>query len=132
MTHQVMDAIIQHSKQELPYESCGYLSSANGILIKHYEMTNVDHAANHYSMDPKEQYAAIMDARQDGLELTAAYHSHPETPAWPSNEDIRLAYDSELSYVIVSLAGAHPEVKSFRIRNSIIYPEEIELIDKKV
>jgi len=132
ITSQVMQAIIAHSQRGLPNESCGYLANENGILVRHYEMTNVDQAVYHYSMDPKEQYEAIMDARQRGQDLTAAYHSHPLTPAWPSNEDIRLAYDSELSYVIISLAGPEPVVRSFRIRDGVVYPEKIELIDEKV
>ena len=44
-------------------------------------------------MDPKEQLKAIKDMRANGLTPLGNWHSHPETPARPSQEDIRLAYD---------------------------------------
>jgi proteasome lid subunit RPN8/RPN11 len=57
----------------------------------------------------------------------ANYHSHPETPARPSDEDIRLVYDPNISYVIVSLAAGQTDVKSFRIQNGVVEKEEIEV-----
>jgi proteasome lid subunit RPN8/RPN11 len=67
--------------------------------------------------DPKAQFQVGREARKDGLEILANYHSHPETPARPSLEDIRLAFDPNISYVIVSLAAEMPDIKSFSIKN---------------
>lgn len=127
VTRQVLKAVITHSHRELPHESCGYLAGEHGILVRHYEMTNLDKAADHFSMEPKEQFAAIKDMRNRGLKMMAVYHSHPETPARPSKEDIRLAYDPEISYVIVSMAGLKPDVQSFQIRKGEVLAEEIEI-----
>ena len=77
-------------------------------------------------MDPGEQFAAIKDMRSRNLKLAAVYHSHPETPARPSQEDIRLAFDPLISYVIVSLAQPDPNVKSFKIREGNVKHEEIK------
>ncbi len=129
VTRQILEAIINHSQRELPNESCGYLASKNGTLVKHYEMTNMDKAADHFTMDPKEQFAAIKDMRSQELKLAAVYHSHPETPARPSEEDIRLAYDPEISYFIISMIGTEPDVKSFQIRNGAVFPEDIVFVD---
>jgi proteasome lid subunit RPN8/RPN11 len=63
-----------------------------------------------------------------GLEILANYHSHPETPARPSQEDIRLAFDPNISYVIVSLAAEIPDIKSFRIKGGEVEREEIQII----
>ena len=122
-----ISAIIKHSKEELPYEACGYLAQENGVVTKHYALTNTDKAADHFTMDPKEQFAAIKDMRERGITLCAVYHSHPETPARPSEEDIRLAFDPSISYVIVSLADNESCVKSFRINKGIVDSEEIEI-----
>ncbi len=124
-----MDAMIDHSNRELPYESCGYLASENGVLVQHYEMTNLDKAVDHFTMDPKEQFSVIKDIRERGLKLVGVYHSHPETPSRPSEEDIRLAYDSDISYVIVSLIEQPTDVQSFRIIEGKVFREEIELVD---
>ena len=100
----VIQSIIDHAKKEAPYEACGCLAEKEGVITCHYGLTNLDKAAEHFSMDPQEQFTAIRDMRSKGLKLAGIYHSHPETPARPSEEDIRLAYDPEVSYVIVSLA----------------------------
>jgi proteasome lid subunit RPN8/RPN11 len=63
------------------------------------------------------------------LETLANYHSHPESPARPSQEDIRLAYDPGISYVIVSLVAELPDIKSFRIQNGEVEKEEIQVIN---
>ncbi len=125
---QVIEAIIDHAKRELPCEACGYLAAQNGAVTRHYELTNLDKASDHFFMDPEEQFAAMRDMRSKDLTLAAVYHSHPETPARPSQEDIRLAFDQHLSYVIVSLAQEDPSVKSFKICKENVTNEEIELV----
>jgi hypothetical protein len=49
-------------------------------------------------------------------------------PRRPSAEDIRLAYDPQLSYVIVSLAAEPPDVRSFRIRAGVVEAEPVEVL----
>jgi len=124
----IRDQIISHAKKGLPLEVCGYLAGKDGVINKHYELTNIDQSKEHFSFDPKEQFAAIKDARTNDLEVYAVYHSHPATPARPSQEDIRLAYDPSISYVIVSLADGGEDVKSFKIKDSAVEPEDIEII----
>ena len=53
--------------------------------------------------DPKEHLASIKDIRAKGLKPLGNWHSHPESPSRPSQEDKRLAYDSSASYLILSL-----------------------------
>lgn len=130
ITAQVHEAIVRHAARELPNEACGYLAERDGVAVGFYQLTNLDRAPDHYRMDPKEQFTAIRDMREMGLKLAAVYHSHPETPARPSDEDIRLAYDPEISYLIISLAGPEPKVKSFKIRDKTVVPEEIIVVDE--
>ena len=124
----VIHSIIDHANREMPYEACGYLAEKNGTITRHYELTNTDKAEDHFSMDPREQFAAINDMRSSNLKLAAVYHSHPDTPARPSEEDIRLAYDPDISYLIVSLGGPETTLKSFKIRKGNVTPEDITLV----
>ncbi len=121
--------IIAHAKKLTPIEVCGYLASQNGVIIKHYELTNIDQSEEHFSFDPAEQFATVKDARANGLDVSAVYHSHPATPARPSQEDIKLAYDPNISYVIVSLADGGEDIKSFRIKDGQVSPEDIEIVE---
>lgn len=94
-----------------------------------FRLKNVDASPEHFSFAPAEQFAAVRQMRAAGVRLRAVYHSHPATPARPSIEDIRLANDPALSYVIVSLAGELPEVKSFRIRDGQAAVEPLNIIE---
>jgi proteasome lid subunit RPN8/RPN11/TusA-related sulfurtransferase len=125
----VMKAIIAHAENELPHEACGYLAAKEGLVGVHYEMTNLDKAGDHFTMDPKEQFATVKEMRKRGQHLCAVYHSHPETPARPSEEDIRLAFDPDISYVIISLQTKERIVKSFRINKGEVSPEDMEIVD---
>ena len=85
-------------------------------------MTNVDASAEHFSFDPKEQFAAVKAARAEELDLVANYHSHPETPARMSTEDLRLANDSSIVYLIYSVADS--TLKAFTVDGSRTVTEE--------
>ncbi|OGX33507.1 MAG: hypothetical protein A3C36_00685 [Omnitrophica WOR_2 bacterium RIFCSPHIGHO2_02_FULL_52_10] len=125
----ILEQIIKHAQEGAPIEMCGYLAGRNGVICKQYKMTNTDHSEKHFAFDPKEQFAAVKDARAEGLEFSAVYHSHPASPARPSQEDIRLAYDPSISYVIISLAGKQPDVQSFKIKDAQVAREDIEIVE---
>lgn len=124
----IIDGIIAQAKNELPNEACGLLIGKNNEVTKQYPMTNIDHSPEHFSFDPTEQFQVLRSARTNELEIIANYHSHPETPSRPSVEDIRLAYDPNIVYLIVSLAADSPVLKAFRIENEKSSEEEIKVI----
>ena len=125
---EIYEAIINHAQSKAPIEACGYLAGVDGEVKRFYEMTNTDNSEEHFSFDPKEQFEAFKDANREKLRLIACYHSHPATPARPSQEDIKLAYDPNISYIIVSLAGEIPDIKSFKIRNGEVTKEEVVIV----
>ena len=64
--------------------------------------------------------------RDNGEELKAIYHSHPEAPAQPSLDDIRQHEYPDVLYLIVSLATRGVlDLRGFRIRNGKIEAVEI-------
>ena len=99
----ILEEIDAQARAEAPNEACGYLAGSSGAARLAIRLTNVDASPEHYSMSPKEQFAALKRAREEGLELLAVYHSHPATPARMSAEDIRLANDPRMTYLIYSL-----------------------------
>ncbi|HWQ79804.1 MAG TPA: M67 family metallopeptidase [Anaerovoracaceae bacterium] len=126
------DAIIAHAKSALPNEACGLIAgTAEGDLItveKVYLLSNPDQSPEHFSIDPKEQLASIKDMRGLGLSPLGNFHSHPSTPARPSQEDIRLAFDPNASYLILSLAEEEPVLKAFRIKDSEVALQGLEIL----
>lgn len=124
------EKILAHAESELPNEACGLIGGVveNGVKIikKVYLLTNIDHSNEHFSLDPKEQLAAVKDMRAQGISPLGNWHSHPESPSRPSEEDKRLAYDSRASYMILSLMNRdEPVLNSFKISGSDAEKEEL-------
>lgn len=125
--------ILEHAKTGLPNEACGLLGGytkedGSQVITDVYLLRNVDESREHFSMDPKEQFAAVKDIRSKGRELLGNFHSHPESPSRPSEEDIRLAYDSKIHYLILSLMEeGNPVLNSFHIEKGAVTKETLEI-----
>lgn len=116
ITESTYQSILAQAQKDAPVESCGYLLGTDkDIATENYPMTNVDHSEEHFSFDPKEQFAVLKYARQKGLKIVGNWHSHPASPSRPSEEDKRLAYDPNILYFILSLAEEKPVLNAFRI-----------------
>ncbi|OGQ86425.1 MAG: hypothetical protein A2512_13530 [Deltaproteobacteria bacterium RIFOXYD12_FULL_56_24] len=124
----ILTALLAHGRREEPNEACGYLAAKDGVVCRHFELRNIDAAPDHYSMDPAEQFAVIRRMRDEGLQVAAVYHSHPETPARPSVEDIRLANDPGMTYVIVSLMAGVEPVRAFKIKQGEVIDVVLQVL----
>lgn len=112
--------ILSYCKEGLPNESCGLLAgTADGedfTVTKVYLLTNTDASSEHFSMDPREQLTALKDARANGWKIIGNFHSHPESPSRPSEEDKRLALDPTILYLILSLMDREaPVLNAFTV-----------------
>ncbi len=126
----IQNEMIEHARSGFPLEVCGILGGTGHTVSIAYPMTNTDVSSKHFMMDPREQFRVARDLRAKGLAMLAIYHSHPETPAGPSEEDIRLALTPGVSYLIISLADPQlPDLKSFRIKGATLSPEEVVIHD---
>ena len=123
------ERILAHAKKEAPIEACGLIAGHKDgddkYIDKVYILTNTDHAEEHFTLDPREQLAAVKDMRANGLEQLGNWHSHPVSPSRPSDEDKRLAFDSTASYMILSLMDETPVLNSFRIKGDIAEKEDL-------
>lgn len=129
------EKILAHCKNGLPNEACGLIAGTKNGEVKSIEkvylLTNIDASNEHFSMDPKEQLAAVKDIRANGYELLGNFHSHPESPSRPSEEDKRLAYDSKVNYLILSLMDLeNPVFNAFQIdENKEVTKEELNIVE---
>jgi proteasome lid subunit RPN8/RPN11 len=116
------EKIFENAVAGLPNEACGLLGGAvenDVIVIKEvYVLKNIDESREHFTMDPAEQLKAIKDMRSKGLKLIGNWHSHPESPARPSEEDKKLAHDSNAVYSIISLMEeGKPVLNAYSVKN---------------
>ena len=131
MEYHLYDEIVRHAKVNLPEEACGLLAGkVEGeckTVQKVYFLENTDHAEDHFTMDPKEQLQAVKDMRSKGYQMLGNWHSHPSSPSRPSEEDIKLAYDSKASYTIISLMAENPVYNSFHIEYGEYEKEDLRI-----
>jgi proteasome lid subunit RPN8/RPN11 len=121
--------IISHAREEAPREACGILAGRDGRVLRLYKGRNADPSVTSYSLERGQQYRILKDIEGRGLELVAIYHSHPSSPANPSDKDIEQAYDPEASYVVVSLTDPlEPQVRAFRISEDGATEEDLAVI----
>ena len=127
----IFGRMVEQAKAEAPVEACGILAGSDGKVEKLYKMINADKSCDHFMMEPKEQFTVVKDIRSAGLKMLAIYHSHPQTPARPSAEDIRLALTPDVIYVIVSVQDAkRPNVKGFLIENGNVTDVPVRIVEQ--
>jgi proteasome lid subunit RPN8/RPN11 len=125
--------MIARARAAFPNEGCGLFAGRIEGDLKTVEevycLQNTDESPEHFSMAPEDQFRVIGDIRKKGLVLLGNFHSHPATPARPSEEDKRLAFDPSLSYVIISLKEEEPVLKSFAVKQGSAEEEAVEPAD---
>lgn len=122
--------MLEHAKKLVPEEACGLIAGKvegkDRIVEKVYLLENIDHSSEHFSLNMQEHLEAVKDMRKLGLVPLGNWHSHPESPSRPSQEDKRLAYDKNASYMILSLMNAEqPVLNSFHIEGDEVTKENL-------
>jgi proteasome lid subunit RPN8/RPN11 len=97
-----------HGISDYPYECCGLLLGRygpNGKLVSEvYPISNAREESakrNRFLITPDELLRGEHYAISRDLEIVGFYHSHPDSPAVPSQYDLEHAWPT-YSYIIVS------------------------------
>ena len=135
MDYQLYDQMVAYAKEHLPEEACGLIAGTEEdgqrLIKKIYYLENIDHAEDHFTLNPADQMAAIKDMRAAGIKPLGNWHSHPGSPSRPSEEDIKLAYDSKASYFILSLMALNPVLNSYHVENGKYTKEDLRIISQE-
>jgi len=124
---QIREAMLVHAENCLPEESCGLLAfGPDGRIRMAYPLTNDVHSNTNYTIEPREHFKALRHAEAQGWEISGVFHSHPDSAAYPSPTDVRLAPDPTWLYVVVGMGDrTNPEVRGFRILDGEIHDETL-------
>jgi proteasome lid subunit RPN8/RPN11 len=126
ITKTAIDDMLAHARETAPDECCGLLVGRRGFIERNIRAKNLQASPTRYSIDPADHFAAIHDARSRGQSVIGAYHSHPATPAIPSESDLsEAAGGADFLYVIVSLFE-RGDVRAYRLRRGAMV--EVTLI----
>jgi proteasome lid subunit RPN8/RPN11 len=115
------DQIVGHAQADAPNECCGYMRMSDGRVEEVFPAENIKHSPYAFDLGFKDLVAAN-DLDDQGWGV-AIYHSHPRSPAQPSQTDINVSQYPHWLYIIVSLAG-EPEVRAWHINEDGRVQEE--------
>jgi len=126
----LLSQIIEHARREYPLESCGILAGKNGKIARVYSMENTEKSSSSYLMGPEEQLKVFREVEEEGLELSAIYHSHPHSAAYPSQRDVDYAFYPDSLILIISLMDRKaPQVGVFQIENGKIEQKGLKITE---
>ena len=120
-----LDELIAHAREEAPYECCGYARMDDGRIEEVFRGESARRSKWGFEFDFKTLMAA--NELDDAGHGVAVYHSHPRSPAEPSQTDINLAHYPHWTYLIVSLAGDDPVVRAWRMQDGRVEEEPIDV-----
>jgi proteasome lid subunit RPN8/RPN11 len=114
----VVAALRRHAAIAIPGESCGALvglSTAGLIEVRAaVPVPNASAERSRYAIDAHTVRELDRQASCAGLQLVGFYHSHPQSPAIPSDSDLELAWPGYI-YVIVDAAAC--TVRAWRLHD---------------
>jgi [CysO sulfur-carrier protein]-S-L-cysteine hydrolase len=121
----VVDSIQSAARGGAPIEQCGLLVgvAAERRIVGQVQVTNIDQSEDHYTMSPDEQLEVAKSLRGGETSVVGSWHSHPFSPARPSDEDVRLANDESMVYGLASvMEDSRIPFNLFRIKNQVATP----------
>jgi len=108
-------------------EVCGLVGSKAGIPNRCYPVDNMAECPEQrFLLDAQQQIQAMTAIRERGEDFFAIFHSHPTSPAIPSETDIKMASYPNVIQMIISLnTKGILELRAFKLDTP--QPQEIKL-----
>ena len=124
---QIHEELLAHAREDAPNECCGLIGGSDGVARTVYRARNAEASPLRYNLDPQDQFRIMTEMDEKGEELSAIYHSHTASPAYPSQTDINLAAYPDAIYLIVSLAEGEKELRGYRIEDGEVTEVVLEV-----
>jgi proteasome lid subunit RPN8/RPN11 len=113
-------AIQKHARDARPCECCGLLTGYWADETLHVDavhpsenLTSGD-ATRTFEVDPKLRFDLMRDEEKAGsFPIVGHYHSHPSGEAFPSETDLKMAYEAHFIWLI---CGQTADLRAFRPR----------------
>jgi [CysO sulfur-carrier protein]-S-L-cysteine hydrolase len=122
----IYEEMVRHAREDAPNECCGLIGGEDGEAKTLYRARNAEASPLRYNLDPHDQFRIMTEMEERGEELSAIYHSHTGSPAYPSQTDINLAAYPDTLYLIVTLVEGEEDLRGFNIRDGEV--TEVDLV----
>ena len=126
IVQRVLDDVWAHARAEAPRECCGMLMGTSDQVLENVRATNLESGITRFQIDPRDHIRALREARIRRLDVVGFYHSHPRSPAYPSETDIAESGYADALHLIVGVAEHCEDARLFRIgRDSVTEVEYV-------
>ena len=111
-----IDTLKQHSEKNSPNEACAILfgktnDDGNVIVRQVFLAKNIEDSPVNFTISPKELILAYDTAEKKNLDVSAIFHSHPGSVAYPSSTDRKYMEINPVPWIIFS--NIHDEFKAY-------------------
>src|SRR5205807_9517625 len=101
-------------------------------VLCRFPLVNKMASPTRYLSEDRSLLNAHLDARKNGLEFLAVYHSHPTSRPVPSRTDLGENYWEGLIHFIISLENIRPEVRGWWLTAGQYQPADWECIENEL
>ena len=116
IVQRVLDDVKAHARQEAPRECCGVLIGRGQAILESARALNLSDGTSRFLIDPRDHIRAMRDARTRQMDVIGFYHSHPRSPAVPSETDVAESGYAGAMHLIVGVAADDaPQARLFVI-----------------
>lgn len=123
------EEMVAQAREEFPNECCGLLAGRFcefgetglrvGQVLGRFPLVNAAASPREFLSQPESMFTAIRHISQEGWEILAVYHSHPDSDAIPSARDREMNFGPEVMNLIISLKTPVPVVRGWWIGNGV-------------
>lgn len=115
LTKNQVDILKQHSEKNSPNEACAMLlgkTNHDEVIINEVFLTeNMEKSPINFTISPEELILGYKTAEEKRLDISAIFHSHPESVAYPSTTDKKFMEINPIPWIIFS--NMHDEFRAY-------------------
>lgn len=128
----VWERVVAQARAEAPLECCGLLAGTRqgAVLVAReaFPLVNQLGSPTRFVSEPGSLFRALRQARAQGLEVLAIYHSHPVCPPVPSRTDLEWRWAPGVADLIVGLSDAEPVGRAWDLHAPVALELCLEIV----
>jgi len=107
------------------------LIGSEGRIVSHARARNLADGTTRFLIDPVDHIRAMRDSRHQGLDVVGFYHSHPNSPAYPSATDIEECGYFGVLHLIAGIEAAQPQLRLFRLDETCVTELTYRVVERQ-
>ena len=119
----LLNSVTESAIKSYPHETCGLLGGKGNLLgnlnvtrVKFCENVSESSTKTSFQVDPRDRFSFMRELQNTNELIVGHYHSHPDQIAEPSARDLKMAFEPNLIWLIISLSNTEIiQVKAHKI-----------------